>query len=95
MENQHTLGMPQAGKSVKVAYTGTAGTTTALPQDATVVRVTTTTDAFVSIGINPKAVADTDCYVVAFTTEYFNVPPGGKVSAVQVTAGGTLYVTPF
>ncbi len=95
MDDLNTLGTPQAGLSQKVAYTGTAGTTTAMPYHTKVVRVTTTTDAFVQIGLNPTAVANVDMFMVANTTEYFNCPKNGKVSAIQSSSGGNLYVTPF
>lgn len=95
MDDLNTLGTPQASLSQKVAYTGTAGTTTAMPYHARVVRVTVTTDAFVQIGLNPTAVADADMFMVANTTEYFHCPRYGKVSAIQSSSGGNLYVTPF
>ena len=41
------------------------------------------------------AVADTGLYLAALVPEYFSCPPSAKVSAIQVSAGGTLYVTPF
>lgn len=90
-----TYGSPMPGEGVKVAYTNTAGTTVALPSNAEVVRVVTTTDCFIEIGTSPTAVADTGMYVCALVPEYFSCPPGGKVSAIQVASGGTIYVTPF
>ena len=94
MVNQDTIGTPQAGKALTVAYTATAGTTTALVASS-VVRVMTTTDAFIEIGLNPTAAVNTGTYLPAYSPEYFQCPPGSKVSAVQVANGGTLYITPF
>ncbi len=90
-----TYGQPMPGASVKVAYTGTAGTTAALPSNTEVVRVIATTDCFIEIGTSPTAVADTGMYIAALVPEYFSCPPSGKVSAIQVTTGGAIYVTPF
>ena len=99
MDPRETYGRPRAGASVKVAYTGTAGTTAALPAQTTCVRVVSTTDCFIEIGTAPTAVADTGMYLPALSPEYFNCNTnsalGPKVSAIQVSAGGTVYVTPF
>jgi len=90
-----TYGQPQPAASVKVEYTGTAGTTSAVSANATVVRVVSTTDCFIEIGTNPTAVVDTGLYLAALVPEYFSCPPSAKVSAIQVSSGGTIYVTPF
>lgn len=95
MDEKYTFGRPIPAGSKKVAYTGTAGTTAALSVLANTVRCVSTTDCFIEIGVNPTAVADTGCYLPALTPEYFAIPEGGKVSAIQVSAGGTLYVTPM
>lgn len=92
MDPRMTFGTPILGGSKSVSYTGTAGTTAAMPNQATTVRVVCTTDAFVAIG--PGATT-ADMYVPAFTPEYFACEPGEVVSAVQVSSGGTLYATPF
>lgn len=88
---------PTYGQGQSVAYTGTAGTiTNNLPAGTQAVTVTTTTDAFVRVGASPTAVV-TDLYVPAFCTRVIKVPDPGvpsKVSAIQVTTGGTLYVSP-
>ena len=84
-----------SGKSVKVAYTGTAGTTTALPDSTEAVRVMATTDCFIDLGPTATAVADTGLYLAAYSPEYFSAYGGWKVSAIQVSSGGTIYVTPF
>ncbi len=95
MNANYTFGSPMPALSVKVAYTGTAGTTSAVDSQANVVRVVATTDCFIEIGTNPTAVANTGMYLPALTPEYFACPEGAKVSAIQVSAGGTIYVTPF
>jgi hypothetical protein len=95
MDQKQTFGRPYPGASVKVAYTGTAGTTTALPETTSTVRVVATTDCFIEIGLSPTAVADTGLYLPAFVPEYFQAQPNAKVSAIQVSAGGTIYCTPI
>lgn len=75
-----------------VAYTGTAGVITN-PVSSTVVRVYCTSDAFIAIGTTPVATTAWTP-VTAKVPEYFRVIPGvDKVSAIQSSAGGTLYVT--
>lgn len=95
MDRSQTLGTPQPGASVTVAYTGTAGTTAALPASTRVVRVLSTTDCFIEIGTAPTAVANSGLYLAAYAPEYFAAGPSFKVSAIQVSANGSLYVTPF
>lgn len=95
MDQNQTYGIPQAGKSVKVAYTGTHGATAAMPEACRTIRVIATTDCFIQIGTAPVAVADVDMYLPALTPEYFLCPANAKVSAIQVASGGTIYVTPL
>jgi hypothetical protein len=91
-----THGTPIPGASKKVAYTGTAAATAALTNEATSLRMMSTTDCFVEIGLDPTAVVDTGMILAAFVAEYVHVKEGPmKVSAIQLAAGGTLYVTPF
>ena len=98
MDAKETYGRPIAGKSVTVTYTGTAGTTAALTPDAKTLRVISTTDCFIEIGVSPTAVVNTGLFLPAYTPEYFECIPGvtgTKVSAIQLSAGGSIYVTPF
>ena len=76
-----------------VAYTGTAGTiTNAVGNYIQVVRVVCTSDAHIAIAVAPTATTS-DLPVKADEVEYFSIKPGQKVSAIQQSAGGTLYVT--
>lgn len=93
MINGHTIFSPLGGKAKKVAYTATAGTTTALPDETTAISVVCTTDAFVRI--NATAVVDTDLYVVGLIPVVLQCPKAATVSAVKVNSDGTLYVTPL
>lgn len=77
----------------KVAYTATAGTiTNAVGANTTVIRVYCTTDAHIAIGAAPTATAN-DSPIALKQPEYFRVRKGDKVSAIQQSAGGDLYVT--
>ena len=95
MDTNQRFGTPRAGGSVTVSYTGTAGTTAAMPADCRCVRVLCTTAAFIEIGSAPTAVANTGCYMPANVPEYFQCGPNAKVSAILVASGGSVYVTPF
>ena len=87
------IGTGRLGTHQSVAYTGTAGTiATALEAQTYKVRVVVTTAAYIKIGNSPTATTS-DVYMVADSVEYFSVTPGMKVSAVQVTTGGTLHCT--
>lgn len=95
MSPNNTYGAPMTGASVTVSYTGTAGTTSALPANTQACRVVATTACFIEIGTAPTAVANTGLYLPAGVAEYFSCPPSAKVSAIQVASGGSIYVTPF
>jgi hypothetical protein len=88
------IGAPfKPGISQSVAYTDTAGTiTNAISAQVQVVRVWCSTAAYIAIGSAPTATAS-DIPVPANTPEYFIVPPGSKVSAIQSADGGNLHVT--
>ena len=95
MSPSDTIATPIYGQGVKVAYTATAGTTTALPRECTAVRLMSTTDCFARVGLSPTAVADVDLYLAAFVYEYVTCQPNSKVSAVQVSGAGTIYAMPI
>jgi hypothetical protein len=78
------------GASQTVAYTGTAGTSSAVSAQTYAVRVVVTTAAFVSLD---GTATTSDVYVPANTPEVFQISPGDTVSAIQVSTGGNLHVT--
>jgi len=95
MRDGSTYGSPMAGLTQNVAYTGTAGTiANVVPPNCVAVRLVSTTDCFVRIGNNPTATT-ADMYLVAGVPETFGIGLNDKVSAVQVSSGGTIYVTPL
>lgn len=88
------LGNPwKPGITQTKAYTGTAGVIDDPISDGiTIIRVWLTTAGFIAIGASPTATTS-DIPMPANTPEYFVVPPGSKVSAVQSSSGGNLFVT--
>lgn len=95
MTNEDTINRPQFGKGQTVAFTDTAGTiTNALPEGTQAVWITVTTDAFIRIGMSPTAVINVDYLLPANTPMCFPAVGGEKVSAVRLTASGTLYAIP-
>lgn len=83
------------GATQKVAYTGTHGViANAISAGINVIRVWTTTLAYIQIGTAPVA-TNADIPIPANTPVFIVVPSGGtmKVSAIQDAAGGNLFVT--
>jgi hypothetical protein len=90
----HRGGVFRLGTHQTAAYTSVAASiANAIGTGTNVVRVATTTAAYVKIGNSPTAAATNSIYMVAGDPEYFVVTPGMKVSAVRVTTSGTLSVT--
>jgi hypothetical protein len=90
---QQYIGTGRLGTHQSAAYTGTAGTiTNAIGSGSYKVRVVVTSAAYVKVGDSPTATSS-DVYMAADAPEYFSCTPGQKVSAIQVSAGGTLHVT--
>ena len=93
MATFYTGGPYKPGLTQTKAYTGTAGVIdNAISNGITVVRVWLSTAGFIAIGAAPTATTS-DIPMPANTPEYFIVPPGSKVSAVQSSSGGNLFVT--
>ena len=82
------------GSAQKVAYTATAGTSSAVGTMTRAILVAVTTDAHVRItpsGI--AAVAATDMLIkAAYPPVVLGVSPGDKVSVIQDAAGGSLFM---
>jgi hypothetical protein len=86
-------GVGRIGTHQSIAYTGTAGTiANAITVGSYKVRVCSTSACYVVIGSSPTATA-AGMYLPADTVEYFTCSPGEKVSAIQLSAAGTLHVT--
>ncbi|SCB51661.1 hypothetical protein GA0061099_10214 [Bradyrhizobium yuanmingense] len=90
---QQYIGTGRLSTHQSKAYTGTAGTIdNAIGSSVYKVRVVVTSAAYVKVGDSPTATSS-DVYMAADAPEYFSCTPGQKVSAIQVSAGGTLHVT--
>jgi hypothetical protein len=86
------IGTGRIGTANNVAYTGTAGSVGPVGSQTYKVRVLVTTDAFVTTdGSTPSGTSG--AYVPSGAPEYFTITPGQTIKAVQVSTGGTLYVT--
>lgn len=57
-----------------------------------VVRLVATAACYVAFGDDPEATSDS-MYMPANVPEQFQFTPGEKVSVLQVSGGGTLYIT--
>lgn len=91
--SQQYIGAGRLQTHQSVAYTATAGTVTnTFSLGVTKIRVMCTSDAYIKIGKTPTATT-ADPIIPANSVEYFLTREGEKVSAVQVSAGGTLHVT--
>lgn len=88
--------IPDTAKNV--AYTAAAGNTANLPAGTTDVLVWCTSDAFVRVGKAAVATND-DCPIPAMTPVVIAIQEpnlaDNRVSALQIAAGGTLYVQPI
>lgn len=79
------------GGGQSAAYTTTTPITNPVAATTRLVRVTCTTAAFIKFGSAPAATS-ADIFIGANLPEIFPITPGHKVAALQVAAGGTLYV---
>jgi hypothetical protein len=87
-----------------VSYTGTAGVTGTWPAGPQGVLVWCTSDAYIRVGEGATATTS-DTPIPANTPVPFTVPPYSsgsngtgapwRVSAIQISAGGTLYAKPM
>lgn len=79
------------------AYTGTAGSTTGWPAGPQGVLVWSSSDAYIRVGEGVTATT-ADTPLPSGTPVLFTVPQGSggiwRVSAIQISAGGTVYAKP-
>lgn len=93
-ENQWQAIVPTAPQ--KVTYTGTAGQSAVLSPLCSIVRLTASSDCFVFISTgNPVATSSNGHFMPSGAIEYFGVVPAAnnKISVVQSSASGTLYIS--
>lgn len=81
------------------SYTGTAGSSSTWPAGPQGVVVWCSTDAYVVVGENVTATTSNATPIPAGVPVPFKVPAGTgapwRVSAIQVSAGGTVYAKPI
>ncbi len=83
--------VPAGATTVTVSIGGSHAESAAIPAPD-LVRIVATSACYADFG--PAPVADaTKMYLPAGVPEYFHWNSGDKVSALQVSGGGTLYVT--
>lgn len=82
------------------AYTGTSAASAAVTDASikdviteVIVRLSATTDCWVTFGASPVAVAGTGVYLAAGVVEYWRMNKGDAVAAIQESANGDLSVT--
>jgi len=92
-ENGNPFPAFRMGAVHKIAYTGTAGViAAAVSEKCKLALVWCSTDAHIAIGAAPTAVV-TDRPVTAKVDVLVALQASDKVSAIQQSAGGDLYVT--
>lgn len=81
------------GVQQQVAYTATAGViTNAVSAGVNLVDISVSTDAYIAFGIAPTATAANYLLRAIDGNKTFKIAAGEKVSALQLAAGGTLFV---
>ena len=79
------------GDSQTVAYTGTAGTSTAVGAQTRAVSITVTSDAFIALGATATTAGH--FLTAAGSPLVVTCTAGQTVSAIQDSAGGNLHIT--
>ena len=87
----------KTSEAQNVSYTGTAGNSTAFGSTnrTQIVRVVCTTDAYVAVGNGVTATTTNGAYFAAGIPDYIKVAEGERISAIQVSTGGSLNITPL
>jgi hypothetical protein len=101
MELLRPLSDPAFGTQ-SVAYTGTAGSVTGWPAGPQGVLVWSTSDAYIAVGDSVTATTAATPLPANTPVPIFVPQPSGgatggawRVSAIQISAGGTLYAKPI
>lgn len=93
MNKFQVTGTPYAGGTITLAVG--AASAAASPGSGEVVRLLATVDCFVAFGDTPTADTTTSMLLPAGVPEYFFLPLGQKVAAIQSAEAGSLYITPM
>lgn len=82
--------MPDGGQSITTSGTSAKATNPA-PVGCREVRIKClTADAYVRFGLTGDAATTSDVYMAVGDTEYFAIPHGAYVHAIQVSGAGTI-----
>jgi hypothetical protein len=84
--------MFREGTQQAVAYTATPGVSTAFAVGTYAVLVTTSSAAHIRVGSNPTAVITDFLLKAGDPPLVVGVAPGQKISVIQDTAGGSMYL---
>jgi|TARA_R110000824_G_scaffold140275_2_gene306035 hypothetical protein len=83
-----------AGVTQAITTSGTsAQTASAISEQVYVASITASEDAYIVFGTNPTATSANGIFLLKDWPTDFSVRPGEKVAAIQVSAGGTVYVS--
>lgn len=85
---------PSTTQTVVISGTS-AATANALNKNTVVIRVVATTNCFITIGTGTPTANTSHMPIIANVPEYFRVNGNQtlKVAGIQISAGGSLYVT--
>lgn len=92
----HAIQCLNPGTTQTVSISGTsAATSNALNRHTVVIRVVATTNCFIKIGTGTPTATTADVPIISGVPEYFRVNGYEtiKVAGIQMTTGGSLYVT--
>lgn len=90
MQSTHFKIVPNGTQ--KLTVSGTSAQSAVIGNYINTVRVISTTNCHIAVGVSPTATTD-DFYLPAGLPEYLRVPDGGKVAVIQNSAGGSLYIS--
>lgn len=81
------------GTTSVVTVTGTSAQSSAFGSQTRKIRISGNTAAHAKVGSNPTAVATTDPFFPANSTEYLTVTPGQKIAFIRALTDGLVTVT--
>ena len=83
-----------AGVTQTISTSGTsAQTSNAISDQIYAATITSSEDAYITFGANPTSTATNGYYLLKDWPVEFQIRPGEKVAAIQVSTGGTVYVS--
>ena len=83
-----------AGATQTITSSGTsAATSNGVGAQVSDVLITATQNVYLTFGLAPTATASTGLFLLKDWPTYFSIHGGEKVAALQVSSGGTVYVS--